>query len=61
WRIWKRRHSSLFNGEFGEVSIEVAGIIALAKLVTLANNRRNQQNDPARIIEVNELLVTIRI
>ncbi|MBA0696842.1 hypothetical protein Goari_003365 [Gossypium aridum] len=48
WRIWKRRNSSLFNGEFGEVSIEVAGIIAFAKLVTLANNRSNQQNDPTR-------------
>ncbi|MBA0616677.1 hypothetical protein Godav_026176, partial [Gossypium davidsonii] len=52
WRIWKRRNNLLFNGEFGEVSIEVAGIIAFAKSITLANDKRYQQNDPARIIDV---------
>ncbi|KAA3473259.1 Non-LTR retroelement reverse transcriptase-like [Gossypium australe] len=46
WRIWRRRNNSLFNGEFGEASSEVAEIFAFAKSITLANSRRNQQNDP---------------
>ncbi|KAL1062945.1 hypothetical protein V6Z11_D13G113400 [Gossypium hirsutum] len=41
------RNVWLFNGEFGEASIEVTGIIAFAKSVMLTNNRKNQQNDPA--------------
>ncbi|MBA0852800.1 hypothetical protein Goshw_009971 [Gossypium schwendimanii] len=45
WRIWKRQNNSLFNGEFGK--IEVAGIIAFAKSIMLANSRRNQHNDLA--------------
>lgn len=45
WSVWKLRNNVIFNGGTREVTSEVAGILAYAKSITVANRRRHQKND----------------
>ncbi|KAH1064281.1 hypothetical protein J1N35_029268 [Gossypium stocksii] len=40
----KRRNNMIFNGEAGELVSETAGILAYARIVTMAKNRKDEQN-----------------